>query len=177
MKRNPKLLARILSYLSLCLVLSATGFAAPPTAADYIASGRASLANETPADLQNADTAFANALVLEPTNQTANFFRAATRLLLLQSKAEFQTLLTNLGVVTNNSNIYSLSSTSYAFNTDANGRWIPAANSSSDQIIAYVHNTLLPEVGLASANLANVTDQGVLASTERRRNFVDGRKY
>jgi hypothetical protein len=160
MKKNPKFLTKILSYLSLCLVLSATGFAVPPTAADYIASGRASLANETPTDLLNADTAFANALALEPTNPTANFFRAATRLLLLQSQPAFQTLLTNLGAVTNNSNIYSLSSTSYAFNTDANGRWIPAANSSSDQIIAYVYNTLLPAVALSEANLANITDQG-----------------
>ena len=127
------------------------------TAADYIAVGRAALMQHTGNGLQNADTAFASALQLDPANQEANVLKAATGLLLLPSQPDFQNLLPALGMVNTgtSSDIYGAT---YAPVQGENGKYAPPPGASTDMVLAYLNNSkFLPTVDAAIANLQKVT--------------------
>jgi hypothetical protein len=158
MFKSRNLTSFLIGLLMLCGFARSAG---AQTAANYIAIGRGHLANQTLADLQAADSSFSSALAIDPTNPEANVLKAMTRLVLLVTKPEYQTLLSGLGVTVLNSNPYHYT---YQATEDAKGKTIPAAGATSDMVLSYLNATLLPEINGAVANLQQVTDPGFVIS-------------
>ena len=154
-------LTRVPLFL-LCLLML-TGIASranAQTAASYIATGRGQLANNhNVAGLQAADSAFTSALTIDPTDPTANVLKATTRMALLVTKPEFNALLNSLGVTITDPSPYHFK-TQVA--KDANGHAVLPSGATTDLVLSYVNNTLLPEVNASIANLQNVTSTNFL---------------
>lgn len=131
-------------------VLPATN-ASAASAEVFISSGRASLSNQTPADLQNAIDQFNSALLVDPNNLEANFLKAATLLFLEQSSAEFQQQLISIGVIVSDPNIYNFE---YQVPVDLEGRIKPSDNVMSDSTLAYLNTQVSPLLDEAVACLA-----------------------
>jgi len=95
------------SLLALVLALAASPFARAQTA---LATGRAALAQQTPAALETAHQAFKTGLLV-PQNQNnaeLNFFYAATLLTREAHTAEFKQQFTSLNATITNPSIYAL---------------------------------------------------------------------
>lgn len=133
----------------LFIVLPASLSAA--TASEEILAGRASLAKQTPTDLQSALAHFNSALALDSTNLEANFLKAATLLVLEQSSAEFQQQLAAIGITVTDANIYNFE---YQLPVDADGIFKPADGVMSDNTLNYLNTKVALLLDQALACLA-----------------------
>ena len=138
--------------------MSSTLLASALTASDYIAQGRACLVAH---DLWGANTNFASALALSPTNETANALAAATRLLTLPQQPAGSNFLNQLGFAKTNRDVYNWLA---QMPKDANGNTIFPANYNSATAIAFMRTNLMAAVAASATNLANIKSAGFALS-------------
>ncbi len=129
-------------------------YVAPTTAAGRLLYGRAALEAGTAAELANADTHFAAALTLAPTNQEAIVLRAITRIGRLQQQAGFTTLLSQWGFTTKRANLVS---PRYLPTRTAAGVANPPGTANTSQALTFANATLLPELATFETSLATIT--------------------
>lgn len=146
--------ARKISLLALGLCLPVTARA--QTADDYVAWGRASL---SATNIVAANTAFHNAVALEPTNQTANVFYAATRLLVLPGQPAGSNFMSRLGLPVEGRDIYNWTA---RLPVDTNGVPFAPVDMSAAEFSALLRTNVLAAIQGADANLALVTDTNFL---------------
>ena len=138
-----------------CLVLL-TGNVAAQTCDQYVAQGRAHLANT---NLAAAETSFAAAVAACPNHETANAFLAGLRLLTLVEKPAGSNLLTRLGFPTTNRSLYAWEA---SLPRDTNGVPLAPAGVSAAETTAFFRTNVLPAVLLSAENLARITNTGFL---------------
>ncbi len=129
-------------------------YVAPTTAAGRLLYGRAALEAGTAAELANADTHFAAALTLAPTNQEAIVLRAITRIGRLQQQAGFTTLLSQWGFTTKRANLVS---PRYLPTRTTAGAANPPGTANTSQALTFANATLLPELATFETSLATIT--------------------
>jgi len=139
------------SLLALVLALAVSPFARAQTA---LATGRAALAQQTPAALETAHQAFKTGLQATPNDAALNFFYAATLLAREAHTVSFKQQFTSLNATIINPSIYALE---YSFPLGFAGIWQPPAGVSTDAHLTYLNSkaTLLDE---ALACLDKITD-------------------
>ena len=126
--------------------------ASAQTVAGWISQGTTALANHA---LVNANAAFAQAVALSPTNEPANAYYAATRVLVLSSQPAGSNFLTRLGFPVAGRNIYAWDST---LPKDTNGLLLAPAGVNAGEFTSQLRTNLLPAVAGAIGNLAAITD-------------------
>jgi hypothetical protein len=154
---------KIRILLSILACLFCWGTRGQTTADDWIGKGRSDLAVR---DIGDANTAFAQAAALAPTNETANAFYAITRLLVLPNQPVGSNFLTRIGLPVAGRNIYNWTSAPPA---DTNGIFLAPAGVNADEFVAQARTDVLPAVLGAVANLSEITDTNFtidLASNE-----------
>jgi len=126
--------------------------AAAQTAAGWISQGTIDL---TKHDLFDANAAFALAVAISPTNEPANAYYAAARVLVLASLPAGSNFLTRLGFPITGRNIYAWDST---LPKDTNGLVLAPAGVSASEFTSQLRTNLLPAVAGAISNLTAITD-------------------
>ncbi len=121
------------------------------TANDWINQGRAGLAAH---DLAGANSAFAQALALEPTNETANAFYAISRLLVLPSQPAGSNFLTRIGLPLAGRNIYNWTSFPPK---DTNGVYLAPVGVNADEFVAQMQTNILPAIVGAVGNISAIS--------------------
>jgi hypothetical protein len=155
-----KLLSRAIIVLPFCAILAIMASAGAVLPADQAASsnsvqvGLQNLTLQSPAGLISADTNFALALQKNPTNSQALVLKTGTELFVLQQSPQFITLLTQVGVMQPNGNIYGYD---YQLPVDMDGNLAVATNSRTEQILSYGTNTLRPALDQAIGRLEMVS--------------------
>ena len=149
--KSKTIIAGLLSFL---LAMQAFGQAD----ATQVAAGRAALVAH---NITNANSQFAAALAVAPTDPVANLFYAATRLLVLPSLPAGQSLLNTLGVAPTNSDIYHWHA---SLPKDTNGILNIPAGVSATVLTAYLRGTVIPALLAAQTNLAAVTSTNFVLS-------------
>jgi hypothetical protein len=122
------------------------------TADAWISQGRSDLAAR---DIGDASTAFAQAVALEPTNETANAFYAITRLLVLPSLPAGSNFLTRLSLPVAGRDIYNWTS---APPKDINGLFLAPTGVNADEFVAQMRTNALPVIVAAIGNLSAVNN-------------------
>ncbi|MDE3067203.1 MAG: hypothetical protein KGJ60_06575, partial [Verrucomicrobiota bacterium] len=117
-----------------------------------ISLGRFHLANQ---DLPGASAAFAQALALSPTNETANALYAATRLLVLPDEPAGSNFLTRVGFPTDGRNLYNWTA---RLPKDTNGILLAPTGVRAGDFTAQLRTNVLLSVTGAISNLAAITD-------------------
>ncbi|HTV40378.1 MAG TPA: hypothetical protein VMF08_07375 [Candidatus Sulfotelmatobacter sp.] len=125
---------------------------AAQTANELISQGESDLAVH---DLADANTNFAQAVALSPTNETANAFYAITRLLVLPSEPVGSNFLTRLGVPVSGRNIYHWTAIPPL---DTNDVPLAPVGVNADEFTAQLRANVLPAITSAISNLAVITD-------------------
>ena len=138
----------LISGLTLLLCWSA----AAQTASYWISQGESDLAAH---DLTDANTSFAQAVALSPTNETANAFYAVTRLLVLPAEPAGSNFLTRIGVPVSGRNIYNWTATPPL---DTNDVPLAPAGVDADEFTAQLRTNVLQAITGAISNLAVITD-------------------
>lgn len=134
------------------LVLLSNPGHAQDSATTKIAAGRAALVAH---DLPAAKARFAEALALEPTNQTAAALAGLTRCFAIASLPESQAMLDRVGVAATGRDLYAWTAT---FTHDADGRPQFATGLNLDEAFAFWRDIVVVESERARAELAIVTD-------------------
>jgi len=124
-------------------------------AASQIATGRTALANQTPAGIAEAVTAFKAAAAAEPANAEANFFNGAAIIYQELSSSELQTQLKNFGLQIPNANPYELE---ISYTLDPQGYFLPTAAVTTDSHLAYL-NSKSSVIDAALTSLDKITDE------------------
>jgi hypothetical protein len=132
--------------------------ASAQTADQWVSQGRSYLAAQ---DMVDANNAFGQALAASPTNENANVFYAATRLLQLPGEAAGSNFLTRIGIPLSGRNIYNWQAEPPL---DTNGIVIAPAGVDANEFTAQLRDNLLPEIAGAIANLAAVTDTNFMVN-------------
>jgi hypothetical protein len=143
---------KILILLAITAGLFCSSVRSQTTANDWISQGRSDLAAR---DIGDANTAFAQAVTLEPTNETANAFYAVTRLLVLPSQPAGSNFLTRIGLPIAGRDIYNWTS---APPKDINGLFLAPAGVNADEFVAQMRTNALPAIIGAIGNLSAVSD-------------------
>ena len=128
------------------------------TADDLVAQGRAYLSAQ---DIADANNSFAQALALSPTNEDANLFYAASRVLVLPNQPAGFNFLTRLGVPLAGRNIYDWTALPPK---DANGLLLAPAGVDADEFTAQLRTNALLQIAGAITNLAVITDTNFTVS-------------
>lgn len=141
-----------MKQIALALALTGSAFlalAAPAQAdlASELAAGQAALGARKLAD---ADAAFTRAVAEAPTDATANTWKALTRVLVLQTRPQANTVLDQLGVTRAGRNLFQ-------WKAKAPKR-ITHPTLTTDHLENYGITFIRPELVNAEANLATVTD-------------------
>lgn len=137
--------------------------AAGQTASQWISRGESDLETQ---DVADANSSFATAVALSPTNETANALYAVTRLLVLPAEPAGSNFLTRIGVPVTGRNIYDWTARPPV---DTNDVPLAPAGVNADEFTAQLRTNILPEIAGAISNLAVVTDTNFnleLASNE-----------
>ena len=135
------------------LALSWTMLAPAQTANTFITQGTNDLALN---NWWGANTNFANAVTLQPTNETANVLWAATRLLTLPQTPAGSNFLVSLGFPATNR--YLLHVPEASLPKDTNDYPIFPANYNSTNIVAFFRTNVMAAIAASATNLASVTD-------------------
>jgi hypothetical protein len=136
-------------FPALCL-LALRGTAFADATAD-IATGRAALVAH---NIIAANTAFQQAVTADPTNEEANALYAFTRLVVLETTAPVQTLLTQMGVSGTGRDVFH-----WTAHTAKHARFPqPSSPLTTDNFKTVATNTLLPQIIDAEQNLEQITD-------------------
>ena len=154
------------SKLITLLALSWTMLASAQTANTFITQGTNDLNQQTQQGLWNANTNFAYAVALSPTNETANVLWAATRLLTLPQTPAGSNFLNTLNIT---NGIRSVFGWTAKLPKDTNGYDIFPANYNSTNIVAFFRTNIMTAISASATNLAVVTDTNyilVLSSAE-----------
>jgi len=107
-------------------------------------------------DLVNANTCFKEAVSVDPTDQVANFFYSVTRILVFINDDAFNDLLDRFGVTSEGRDLYDWSAD---LQRDAEGNVVlPDDAPTSGEVLAFLKDILLPEVGGALGNLEIIGD-------------------
>ena len=128
------------------------------TADEWVAQGRAYLSAQ---DITDANSSFAQALALSPTNEDANMFYAATRVLVLPAQPAGFNFLTRLGIPLAGRNIYDWTALPPK---DANGLLLAPAGVDADEFTAQLRTNALLVIAGAITNLAVITDTNFTVS-------------
>jgi hypothetical protein len=137
--------------------------ASAQTADQWVSQGSSNLVAH---DLIDANAAFAQALAVSPTNETANAYYAATRLLVLPSQPAGSNFLTRIGFPISGRNIYDWTA---KVPEDTNRIPLAPAGVNADEFTAQARTNVLLAVAGAISNLAAITDTNFtidLASNE-----------
>jgi hypothetical protein len=146
-------LARLIAMALLLAVVPLGKLTAQTTVPQYLQQGRAQLALQTSKGLENAHSAFASALTLDPNNPVAIILETSTHLALLIQQPEFATLLSQSGVTQTNQNAYTFD---LQLPVDGNGRALAAANAQTSTILNYATTVLRPVLLDALAKLQRI---------------------
>jgi hypothetical protein len=111
------------------------------------------LTNQSSQGLQDANTAFASALVADPNNTQALILEPLTHLALLVQQPEFSTLLSQIGVTQTNQNVYNYD---VQLPVDGGGRTLAAYNSQSSLVLDYSSTILRPALLDALSKLQRI---------------------
>ena len=155
-----KILSRAMIALPFCAMLAITASVRAVSQSDQTASsqsvqaGLINLTLHSSTGLSSANTNFALALQKNPTNSQALVLKTGTELFILQQSPQFITLLTQVGVMQPNGNIYGYD---YQLPVDMDGNPTAATNSRTEQILYYGTNTLRPAVDQAIGRLEMVS--------------------
>jgi hypothetical protein len=145
--------------LSLCVFASAALQILPASAqspaASHITAGRTALANQTPAGIAEAVTAFKAAATADPANAEANFFNAAAIIYQELSSPELQTQLKNFGLQIPNANPYELE---ISYPLDPQGYFLPTAAVTTQAHLVYL-NSKSSVIDTALTSLDKITDE------------------
>ncbi len=141
-------------FLILALLYSSSALA--ETAVTKIADGRAAL---TAHDMPAAKARFAEAVGLDPTNQTAQALLGITRLFDITSKLDTGPFLDGLGVDSAGRDVYRWDA---SLAQDVDSEPVLPADYNSATMATYWQNVMVPESVDARANLALVTDTNFL---------------
>jgi len=114
---------------------------AQTTAAQYITQGRTQLTKQTSQGLVNANTAFANALSVAPSNPQALILKACTHLALLIQQPACSTLLSQVGATQPNQNAYTFD---LQLPIGVNGRTQVAPDAQMSTVRTYFTSVLRP---------------------------------
>lgn len=125
---------------------------APASADDHVRWGRAYLQRQITSSLADADAQFDSALALNSSHPDANFFKAITRAARLEQTTAFQTALTGLGVVDGD-----LYTGGHTIPKDSNGNRIATPGTHTSHGLAFLVNTVLPELTAIRAHLDKVS--------------------
>ena len=138
------------------LIAWAFAFAALPFAhaQTALANGRAALAQQTPAKLEEAHQAFKTGLETLPSDVELNFFYAATLLIREAHTESFKQQFTSLNATIVNPSIYELE---YSFPLGFGGIWLPPAGVGTDDHLTYL-NSKSALIDEALACLDKITD-------------------
>ncbi len=124
------------------------------TADDYIVQGQSHL-GPTADNLWAANTNFAKAIALSPTNQKANALFAITRLLVLPQTPAGSNFLNHLGVPAAGRDLFNWTAQPPQ---DVNGDPVFPANYNSATAIAFLRTNILATIAASATNLAAITD-------------------
>jgi hypothetical protein len=126
--------------------------AAAQTADQWVNQGVSNLGAE---NITAANSAFAEAVIISPTNEPANAYYAASRLLVLATQPAGSNFLTRLGFPVAGRDIYAWDS---AAPKDANGLILAPNGVDASEFTAQARTNLLPAIAGAITNLATITD-------------------
>ena len=144
-----KTLILAFSFLSIC-------GARAQTAADHILQGRVFFEQR---NITRAHENFAAALAIAPNDPVANFFYAATRLLVVTKTAEFHAILDRAGVASTNRDVFAWTA---RLRTDANQIPLFQPGFNAQEGAQFLRSKVLPEVEGAITNLKRIQDQTFL---------------
>ena len=123
------------------------------TAEEYVNLGKQALEVH---NIVTANTNFKSALLEDNTNHEANFYYAVTRILALVDSPEFNNLLDAFGVDAAGRDFYYWTAD---LPHDLEGKIdLPANSPTTYEIIAFIENTMMPEIEGALANLDQLED-------------------
>jgi hypothetical protein len=122
------------------------------TADDWVSQGRSYLVAQ---NLTEANACFAQALAIDPVNETANAFYAITRILVLPSQPEGSNFLTRIGFPVAGRSIYAWTS---QLPTNSNGLLIAPADVNANEFTSQLRTNALPAIAGAIGNLSAITD-------------------
>jgi len=117
-------------------------------------------------DIVNANNCFEQAVSLAPSHQVANFFYSVTRILVLIYETEFNDLLDRFGVGAEGRDIYDW--------TAEFPNKLPSDSPTSGEVIAFLGDTLLPQVEGALDNLEIIDSSFEIILTPDE---IDGDEY
>lgn len=143
----------IVSILAGVLALNALA----DTADQDVAAGRTYLAAQ---DVVHANQQFTNALVLSPSNESANALVAATRLLLLPTTPAGSNFLNSLGFSKAGRDIYNWTS---SLSVNASGATLLPSNNTA-VMVAFYRTNIMAALAASRTNLARITDPGFTLS-------------
>ena len=156
---HPKWQIYLVGLLSCFLALGTT--AVGQTAAELASTGRVALVQH---DITTANTAFQQALTVDPNNQDANFFYAFTRLAALVTTNGPGTvggLLDGLGVAASGRTLWGWTAD---FNRNLYKEIVlPPTSPTSGTIIGVLTNTMLPQITGSIANLGQLNTNYTVA--------------
>ena len=139
------------------LAMSWAMFAPAQTAGTFITQGTNDLALKTSPGLLAANTNFAYAVALSPTNETANALWALTRLLVLPQTPAGSNFLNQLNITNGSRSIYNWTATQPV---DTNGKTVWPANYNSSNAIAFFRTNIMAVLAASATNLANIKSGG-----------------
>jgi len=157
-----------LSTLGLVAILS---LSLPNASAQTpLATGRAALAQQTPAALENAHAAFKTGLQTAPNDPELNFFYAATLLAREAHTEVFQQQFTSLNATIISPSLYELE---YSFPLGFANLFMPAVGATTDAHLAYLNSkaTLIEEALSCLDKITN--DNFVLTLTSAETSLLD----
>jgi hypothetical protein len=137
--------------------------ASAQTADQWVSQGSSNLVAH---DLIDANSDFAQALSVSPTNETANALYAATRLLVLPSQPMGSNFLTRIGFPISGRSVYDWTA---RLPKDSNGLVLAPTGVDANEFTGQARTNVLPVVSGAISNLAAITDTNFtldLASNE-----------
>lgn len=138
--------------ITLALQLTVAATLEAQSADTQVIAGRAFL---VATNLIAANNCFSNAVVLSPNHPTANFFYAATRLLVLPSQPAGSNFLNQFNMPAEGRSVYGWTA---QFPTDTNGVPLAPVGANANQAIALLRTNVLPALVAAGENLAKITD-------------------